>query len=296
MEWLGIAIIRFKLWLGDVLKRCRDKDEVDRIGTIISVLVAWFVMSLAVQALLYYLIIWILDLPASRHDDLMNGLAPLSSVLAYVPILVFLPFIRAKIVGSPLLALPKTRKGTRIGEICKTLGVGAVFSIVIFIGVQLMGGLVDFIMPVMRISNTTRSASRSILDLMFGDSSWPVLSMVDLLCAMVIAPIMEELMFRVVVAAEVYSSTFSTRINADGTRGHTWMRTLMATLVSGLIFAVMHAMTTDPAQWALVLMTTWLIGSVLSWMTCVWLRSVWPGVVAHVLYNIMVISLGALMF
>lgn len=296
VNWLELVLIRFRLWLGDTIERCKDKNEIDRVGIIISVLVAWFVMSLAMQALLYYLVTWLADIPASKYDDLMNGLAPVSSVLAYAPILIFLPFIRDKIKGSPLLALPGTRSGTRSSRIWKTVGVGVGFSIIIFIGVQFMGGLVNLIVPVTKMSNTTRDASSNILGLMFGDSSWPVLSILDLLCAMVIAPLMEELMFRVVVASEVYSSTFSTKINVDGTREHTWMRTLMATLVSGFIFAAMHAMTTDPAQWLLVLMTTWLIGSVLSWMTCVWLKSAWPGVIAHVLYNVMVILLGVLVF
>lgn len=295
-EWLGLTLIRFRTWIGDTVERCREKDEVGRYGIIISVLVAWFVMSMAMQSLILIIVKGLMgsSLDTGGLNTLIGEVAPVSSVLAYLPILALLPFIRSKLFSSPLLALPSTSRNTRLSRILRAIGFGAASAVVLFIGVQIVGAVANALQPTLRSSSTTRSMSIMIVGVFNGDERWPWLVVLDLVCAAVLAPLMEELMFRVVVASEVYDSTFATVILGDGSRKRTWLRTLMATLVSGLIFAVMHVMTTDPSQALLILLTTWFMGSFLSWLTCVACRSAWPGIIGHCLYNVMVIGIGVI--
>lgn len=169
----------------------------------------------------------------------------------------------------------------------KSIGVGLAVAVACMVALQVVGGIGNAVIKAMGGSPTTSSnqTTQDIINAMkasLGNGhAMEIVLMV--LMAGVLGPFVEEVVFRGVIARSLVKSDFLV-----GRVGNGRMRTLLACLVSGLLFGLAHIMSTDLTfSWmnVLTVLVTWGLGTVLSWLAAVKYDSLWPGIFAHVSYN-----------
>jgi membrane protease YdiL (CAAX protease family) len=152
----------------------------------------------------------------------------------------------------------------------KATGIGVMVSVIVFMLLQVMGWAVKLWHPTVATSNDMTQQIVSAIK----TGPW-YQGLIFIVCSGVLAPIVEELVFRGVIARSWLRL-------ATSNRGR-WL----AILGSGSLFASAHFLSAgfslDPSV-ILTILITWLLGSVLAWMMDRY-DSIWPGVIAHVVYN-----------
>jgi membrane protease YdiL (CAAX protease family) len=302
--------IAIQLWLRRVKDLLMDSSEVDRWGTVASSVVFIIVAGAALQFLMVFVgsgVWWLLlggrtpppfDASEAGSPEVMEFLilmGPLASVLAYAPILLAVPFIRSKLNANPMLKIPKMNgleSGMWKRRIIKTL-ICIAISIGLIAVMQVIGWVFHALGDDSASSSSTITFTGLIVDLVEGRAIWPVWTVITIIIVTVIAPLLEEVVFRGLILNELMNSTLAYGYDRNGSRRRTLAREVMMIITSGLLFSLIHIPGAG-ASTALVVTSMTVLGSVLALLDWKWFHSIWPGTLVHVSYNVitLMISVG----
>lgn len=164
--------------------------------------------------------------------------------------------------------------------VAKRVGVGLLVGVAVVAVMQLAAWLASLVGLTVESSETSTSVMSMLRWSMSSSAPWLFVPAL-LLTVGVVGPVAEELAFRGLIGRTVIDSGFARR--GDGTRSKA--QTLLACLVAGLFFGVVHITGLSVAGLeGAVIMT--LVGAVLTWLSSVKTRSLVPAVAAHVALNL----------
>ena len=360
--------VRLGVWANSVRDTMFESSELDKWGTVISIVLFVMITGVAFQFLMIFIGsgIWWLVLGGKTPptfsdmtdpDDVREAtefivlMGPLASVLTYAPILFFVPFIRGKIRQNPWVRLPWRRDkhhdqddsaasaSTRQSghkswsvflSIVKTLGLILLFMLMglaLVMLMQVIGAVFQWLgigtSAVKDTPSSTITITNAVLNFMNGTAVFPLWTIFTLIIAVIIMPIIEEVVFRGLVLSELMSSSFayktidmpavetahddadndSTVISVDNAdtdderndagRVRTRPRTVVMMIISGFLFSMVHIPGAADIPLAIVSMTVF--GSLLAALDWAWRpRSIWPGVAVHIAYNAITLFLSVL--
>ena len=218
----------------------------------------------------------------------MGSMSPLLLELAVMWTLVFTPLCSLVILTIPVIRRAITangglgldmgrvssllsRSGNTVMAWLKAIGIGLATAVIIFVLLQVAGGIALLISP----GDTAQSneTTTQIIDgIKNGDM---IIRIVFIVLAGVVIPLVEEIVFRGVIARS-WAGLASSR----------WGRVL-SYVGSGLLFALAHLLSTSlelSVSTVLTVLLTWVMGIVLSYYVDR-MKTLWPGVFTHVAYN-----------
>lgn len=182
------------------------------------------------------------------------------------------------------LGLTKQDKGVWLKA-----GIGLVAGIAFFGVLQLMGLLASLVGHNLVSSDTSISVISMITDPGVDGPLGIVSSVIILLSTCIITPLAEEIAMRGLVGRALVDSSLLR--SADGSR--TGLSTFMVCLISGVVFGVLHITAFNFAS-LIAFVTTALLGTLLTWLSSVWSRSILPSFACHAAYNTIGIVLSVI--
>jgi membrane protease YdiL (CAAX protease family) len=303
MSPLLMFTVKAKLAIRSMIEKLLSSDEADRWGVILSSVLLWLVCNVALQMGMVFIgggLWWMIDgvqppvFTGDGSDPRVKAflllMGPLASVLAYIPVLLMIPFIRVKMTSSPIIKHDDHRNHRRswVSWVLVTI-----FTIIGLFGVmQLIGGLFRWMgWSSNHAHQETTTFVTLIIDLMHGHVIWPFWTIVTIGIVVIVAPILEELLFRVIITGQLRDSVFTNRYDADGRPYQSQSLTMLMYVVGGLIFASVHLIgSNDNMLLTMVSMTVF--GTVLSWLDYDVFRSFKIGCLIHCGYNMLTIGIG----
>lgn len=113
-----------------------------------------------------------------------------------------------------------------------------------------------------------------------------------MLFSLTISPVLEEMVYRGFIARSLVESRFM-RLK-DGSRS--WWQVLIVCMLAGLWFGIGHVTGQDGVAKSIFLFVFMsMFGAFLSWLSCVKFKSIWPGALVHVTYNLITLITAASM-
>jgi membrane protease YdiL (CAAX protease family) len=176
--------------------------------------------------------------------------------------------IRLKTVARGM----RVKGNSRLASWLKAFGIGVGTAVIIFLILQGAGLLAGLVAPSGGGARSNKS-TQEIIDAVKSGSIWVKILLI--LLSGVLIPIVEEVVFRGVIARSWAALT------------HTRRGRIMSFLGSGLLFALAHIMSTDlsfSVATILTILITWILGSILAFYVDRW-KTLWPGIFTHVAYN-----------
>lgn len=164
--------------------------------------------------------------------------------------------------------------------VAKRVGVGLLAGVAVIVIMQLAAWLASLVGIAVESSETSTSVISMLRWSLSGSAPWLFVPAL-LLTVGVVGPVAEELVFRGLIGRTVIDSGFASR--GDGTRSKA--QTLLACLVAGLFFGVVHVTGLSAAGLEGAVVMT-LVGAALTWLSSVKTRSLAPAVAAHVALNL----------
>lgn len=111
-----------------------------------------------------------------------------------------------------------------------------------------------------------------------------------MLFSLTISPVLEEMVYRGFIARSLVESRFM-RLK-DGSRS--WWQVLIVCMLAGLWFGIGHVTGQDGMAKSIFLFVFMsMFGAFLSWLSCVKFKSIWPGALVHVAYNLITLITAA---
>lgn len=111
-----------------------------------------------------------------------------------------------------------------------------------------------------------------------------------MLFSLTISPVLEEMVYRGFIARSLVESRFM-RLK-DGSRS--WWQVLIVCMLAGLWFGIGHVTGQDGMAKSIFLFVFMsMFGAFLSWLSCVKFKSIWPGALVHVTYNLITLITAA---
>jgi membrane protease YdiL (CAAX protease family) len=288
--------IRIRIWLlgllestGEWLRKSDDRGP-SHGGIVVSALLFWLVCMAALQILMVFIgggVWWLVlghrppiftDKPDQSATVFLTLMGPLATLIAYIPVLALTPFIR-----TALRTAPEVRDHPKTSEMLA----GAAGGIILFMIMQAVGAVFNLLAPPARPNGTTVSITTMVTDLIHGSSLWPVWTVLTIFIVIVLVPIAEEIMFRGLVTGELRKMPL-----IQDHCGRWGM--VVANLVSGVIFAGVHCISAPQDQWPLIVVSMTIMGTMLSWFAYDRAHTIWPGVLAHIVYNALTLAVGVL--
>ena len=180
----------------------------------------------------------------------------------------------------------KTTKGAWF----KGIGLGVLCGLITTVGMTLLSILSS---PILKNHNqdqtTTAMVVKAAESLKTGAvSSYYWLSLLMVICAFIIGPICEELVFRGLIGMSFRDSNMF-RSLSDKTR------MIVICLLSGALFGLMHFQPGDTVVSITTMLFTGLIGAWFSWLALYKFNSIVPTMAAHVTYNSIAVLLTLLL-
>lgn len=164
--------------------------------------------------------------------------------------------------------------------VAKRVGVGLLVGLAVVVIMQLAAWLASLVGLTVESSETSTSVISMLRWSLSSSAPWLFVPAL-LLTVGVVGPVVEELVFRGLIGRAVIDSGFASR--GDGSRSKA--QTLLACLVAGLFFGVVHVTGLSAAGLEGAVVMT-LVGAVLTWLSSVKTRSLAPAVAAHVALNL----------
>lgn len=113
-----------------------------------------------------------------------------------------------------------------------------------------------------------------------------------MLFSLTISPVLEEMVYRGFIARSLVESRFMR--SKDGSRS--WWQVLIVCMLAGLWFGIGHVTGQDGVAKSIFLFVFMsMFGAFLSWLSCVKFKSIWPGALVHVTYNLITLITAASM-
>ena len=301
-DWRLRMMVRLQMLPNDVRNAIMRSDLLDRWSVIGSAVLFWIFCDLAIQVIIVYAAsgIWWLALGGRTPPTLRSGFvtdpqvaalfaltAPLASILAFIPVLVASPFIRARWKGSPIMRWRRIH-GRSIWT--ALLGVGS--GVGLFAVLQLL----SYALRLIGLGSDSATMSTSTVVWLIGRlgagwSVWSVWTVLTMLAMVTIVPFLEEVLFRVVIAGEICHAGNDAGNDVGNDAGglargfRVIMRMVGSCALSGLLFALVHIPGEPRDQWLGIIVCMMVLGGALTWMTQYKALSVWPAAIAHMTYN-----------
>lgn len=287
--------VKATLWAKSTAERCREKDEADRSARIVSVLLGWFLLSYALQAIVAVVMTLLVkqgSLPEDWREPLSSLLSVVASCLSY-PIVVWgVPGLKGRLfAGDSWIHAPRWGETARkmsagkLGGWASTLLVGVAGAVACFVVVQASSGLVGAALGGVSIASS--SVAGIIKSTTSGSLIAAVAGVLSLLFTLVAAPVLEEATFRGIVARDAVDSVFASK--PDGKPSRT--RQVVACVVASFLFGLLHIASLGGWRQSVVTVVAMTaMGTVLA-LEARAAKSIWPGVVSHVLYNLVTLTL-----
>lgn len=118
------------------------------------------------------------------------------------------------------------------------------------------------------------------------------ITLFTMLFSLTISPVLEEMVYRGFIARSLVESRFM-RLK-DGSRS--WWQVLIVCMLAGLWFGIGHVTGQDGVAKSIFLFVFMsMFGAFLSWLSCVKFKSIWPGALVHVTYNLITLITAASM-
>lgn len=118
------------------------------------------------------------------------------------------------------------------------------------------------------------------------------ITVLTMLFSLTISPVLEEMVYRGFIARSLVESRFM-RLK-DGSRS--WWQVLIVCMLAGLWFGIGHVTGQDGVAKSIFLFVFMsMFGALLSWLSCVKFKSIWPGALVHVTYNLITLITAASM-
>lgn len=118
------------------------------------------------------------------------------------------------------------------------------------------------------------------------------ITLFTMLFSLTISPVLEEIVYRGFIARSLVESRFM-RLK-DGSRS--WWQVLIVCMLAGLWFGIGHVTGQDGVAKSIFLFVFMsMFGAFLSWLSCVKFKSIWPGALVHVTYNLITLITAASM-
>lgn len=118
------------------------------------------------------------------------------------------------------------------------------------------------------------------------------ITLFTMLFSLTISPVLEEIVYRGFIARSLIESRFM-RLK-DGSRS--WWQVLIVCVLAGLWFGIGHVTGQDNVAKSIFLFVFMsMFGAFLSWLSCVKFKSIWPGALVHVTYNLITLITAASM-
>lgn len=116
------------------------------------------------------------------------------------------------------------------------------------------------------------------------------ITVLTILFSLTISPVLEEMVYRGFIARSLVESRFM-RLK-DGSRS--WWQVLIVCMLAGLWFGIGHVTGQDGMAKSIFLFVFMsMFGAFLSWLSCVKFKSIWPGALVHVTYNLITLITAA---
>lgn len=116
------------------------------------------------------------------------------------------------------------------------------------------------------------------------------ITVLTILFSLTISPVLEEMVYRGFIARSLVESRFM-RLK-DGSRS--WWQVLIVCMLAGLWFGIGHVTGQDGMAKSIFLFVFMsMFGAFLSWLSCVKFKSIWPGALVHVAYNLITLITAA---
>ena len=153
----------------------------------------------------------------------------------------------------------------------KTVGIGLATAVIIFVLLQIAGSIALLISP-----GDTAQSNETTTQIIDGIKNGNmIVRIVFIALAGVVIPLVEEIIFRGVIARS-WAALASSR------RGR-----ILSYVGAGFLFALAHLLSTSlelSVSTVLTVLLTWVMGIVLSYYVDR-MKTLWPGVFTHVAYN-----------